>query len=141
MRRDEATLPYAEIGPRSLGELMTSWADREKVGLLTAELPNANLARISLPGSPPIARTGGGMRAYSVEALYREAEIGTLEDVSLAIVWQSNGCLDDAVSGWAEFRWSQHSCMRRFRSSVRTNPRSEWAEPFRDALLRASLPN
>jgi hypothetical protein len=137
MRRDEATLPYAEIGPGSLGELMTSWADREKIGLLTAELPNANLARIALPGSPPNRKDWVEVCGALAEALDREAEIGTLEHVSLAIVWQSNGVSTTlSLAGRVPL---VGALLHEALSIIRPDePASEWAEPFRDALLRVA---
>jgi hypothetical protein len=137
MRRDEAALPYAEIGPGSLGELMTSWADREKTGLLTAELPSANLARIALPGSPPNRKDWVEVCGALAEALDREAESGTLEHVSLAIVWQANGLSTTlSLPGRAPL---VAALLHEALSIVHPDePASEWAEPFRDALLRVA---
>jgi hypothetical protein len=125
----------AEIGLGQVAAQFHSWLAPPTTATLSAKTPEANLARILLPGNPPTAQDWTAVAQPLADAIRSDAEKGLLATVALAVSWGANDVRTTlSILGAANpvANLLIESC-----GIVQPDgPASAWIEVFRDILLR-----
>lgn len=131
---DGESVAIAEIGPGALADQMRRWL-LPGSATAAATAPQANLARIHLPGNPPCAADWPAAAQPLADAIRTDAAAGLLATVAVAMSWQAAGVQTTlSIVGEADrvADLLADSC-----GLVRPEEAaSTWVEQFRDALLR-----
>jgi hypothetical protein len=132
---DGKRVMIAEIGLGQVAGQFRSWLAPTTTATLSAKAPEANLARILLPGDPPTPQDWTAAAQPLADAIRSDASQGLLATVALAVSWRANDARTTLSMRGEAFRVAEllaASC-----SIVQPDmPASTWIEAFRDALLR-----